>query len=205
MFQGKPFSMGLAVTRRLYDIWPIACFRDLKASYSTPFPGSKSPKTNMSSPAGQMDTIQTQPSVGILSLGCPKTLVDSELILGLLDRNRYRIADHISDCDIAVLNTCTFIQDAKQESIDHILRLSELKREGRIKALVVLGCLVQRYQKELEKELKEVDAFVGTGDYEALNQVLDQVVRRKRISQVGHVPGFLYTAALERVPLTPRF
>ena len=144
-------------------------------------------------------------SVGMLSLGCPKTLVDSELVLGLLDKRRYRIAKQITDCDIALLNTCTFINEAKRESIDHILDLAELKKEGRIKALVVLGCLVQRYQRELEKELGEVDAFLGTGDYQALNSVLDQVVQRKRISQVGHAPGFLYTAAVERVPLTPRF
>ncbi len=144
-------------------------------------------------------------SVGMLSLGCPKTLVDSELILGLLDSSRYRIAKHITDCDIALLNTCSFINEAKQQSIDHILNLAELKKEGRIKALVVLGCLVQRYQEELEQELGEVDAFVGTGDYQALNSVLDQVVQKKRISYVGHAPGFLYTSAIERVPLTPRY
>lgn len=144
-------------------------------------------------------------SVGMLSLGCPKTLVDSELVLGLLDRSRYRVAKHVTDCDIALLNTCSFINEAKQQSIDQILSLAELKKEGRIKALVVLGCLVQRYQKELEEELNEVDAFVGTGDYQVLNTVLDQVVQKKRISQVGHSPGFLYTSAIERVPLTPRY
>ena len=144
-------------------------------------------------------------SVGMLSLGCPKTLVDSELVLGLLDKKRYRVAKEITDCDIALLNTCSFINEAKQQSIDHILSLAELKKEGRIKALVVLGCLVQRYQKELEQELGEVDAFLGTGDYQGLNQVLDQVVQRKRISFVGHSPGFLYTSEIERVPLTPRY
>lgn len=142
-------------------------------------------------------------SVGMLSLGCPKTLVDSELVLGLLDKRRYRIANRITDCDVALLNTCTFINEAKQESIDHILRLAELKKEGQIKALVVLGCLAQRYREELEKELNEVDAFVGTGDYGALNSILDQVVQKKRLSCVGRAPGFLYTAALERIPLTP--
>jgi len=144
-------------------------------------------------------------SVGMLSLGCPKTLVDSELVLGLLDKSRYRVAKKITDCDIALLNTCTFINEAKQQSIDHILSLAELKKEGRIKGLVVLGCLVQRYQKELEKELGEVDAFLGTGDYQELNRILDQVVQRKRISFVGHSPGFLYTSEIERVPLTPRY
>ncbi len=144
-------------------------------------------------------------SVGMLSLGCPKTLVDSELVLGLLDKSKYRVASEITDCDIALLNTCTFINEAKQQSIDHILLLAELKKEGRIKALVVLGCLVQRYQKELEKELGEVDAFLGTGDYQELNRILEQVVLRKRISHVGHSPGFLYTSAIERIPLTPYY
>ncbi|MBI4372634.1 MAG: 30S ribosomal protein S12 methylthiotransferase RimO, partial [Candidatus Omnitrophica bacterium] len=144
-------------------------------------------------------------SVGMLSLGCPKTLVDSELVLGMLDKDRFRVAEHISDCDIALLNTCSFIEEAKQQSIDHILNLTELKKEGRIKALVVLGCLVQRYQKELEKELGEVDAFIGTGDYQALNSVLDQVTQNKRISRVSQTPGFLYTAQIGRIPLTPRY
>lgn len=141
-------------------------------------------------------------SVGMLSLGCPKTLVDSEWVLGLLDKNKYRVAEAVTDCDIALLNTCSFIQEAKQQSIDQILSLAELKKEGRIKALVVLGCLVQRYHKELEKELKEVDAFIGTGDYASLNSVLDQVVDKKRISLVGNRPGFL-EPVFERVPLTP--
>ena len=144
-------------------------------------------------------------SVGMLSLGCPKTLVDSELVLGLLDKQKYRIAQEVTDCDIALLNTCSFINEAKQQSIDHMLSLVELKKEGRIKALVVIGCLVQRYQKELEQELGEVDAFLGTGDYQELNQILDQVVQRKRISFVGHSPGFLYTSAIERIPLTPLY
>ncbi len=142
-------------------------------------------------------------AVGMLSLGCPKTLVDSELILGLLNPARYEVAKEITDCDIALLNTCSFIEEAKQESIDYILKLAELKKEGRIKALVVLGCLVQRYAKELERELGEVDAFMGTGDYQALNTVLDQVVAKKRISHVGSAPGFLYTSEIGRIPLTP--
>src|SRR3989338_4869854 len=122
-------------------------------------------------------------SVGMISLGCSKTLVDSELILGMLDQTRYRVAGDIDKCDVALLNTCSFIEAAKHESIEHILNLARLKKEGRIKAIVVLGCLVQRYQKELEQELCEVDAFVGTGDYEALNSVLDQVLQKKRISR----------------------
>ena len=110
-------------------------------------------------------------SVGMLSLGCPKTLVDSELVLGQLDPKRYRMANHVTDCDIAFLNTCAFIEDSKRESIDRILELIELKKEGHIKALVVLGCLVQRYPDELSKQLKEVDVFLGTGEYAKIQEV----------------------------------
>lgn len=144
-------------------------------------------------------------TVGILSLGCPKTLVDSELVLGSLDPRRYRIAEHIGDCDIAVLNTCAFIQEAKEESIDHILKLAQLKQEGRIKAIVVLGCLVQRYQRELERELGEVDAFLGTGDYDSFQQTIDLVAARKKMTIVGTRPGFLYTSHMNRIPLTPSY
>jgi ribosomal protein S12 methylthiotransferase len=144
-------------------------------------------------------------SVGMLSLGCPKTLVDSELVLGFLDRAKYRIANYVTDCDVAILNTCSFVQDAKEESIDYILKLIELKRDGVIQAVVVMGCLVQRYHQELEAELREVDAFVGTGDYQELGRVVDQVFHRKKISMVGNEPGFLYTAEMSRIPLTPQF
>jgi len=144
----------------------------------------------------------SQISVGLLSLGCPKTLVDSELILGGIDPRKYRLSHDLRQCDIAIVNTCTFIEEAKQESIDHILKLAELKREGIIKAVVVIGCLVQRYQEALEKELGEVDAFVGTGDYQEMNRVLDTVALNKKISIVGNHPGYLYSAKMPRVALT---
>ncbi len=146
-----------------------------------------------------------QISVGMLSLGCPKTLVDSELILGFLEPSRFRVAKHITDCDIAILNTCAFIQDAKEESIDHILKLVELKEAGQIKAIIVLGCLVQRYHSELQDELSEIDAFLGTADYEQINEVLNRVIAKKTFSQVTAKPGFLYTSKMNRIPLTPFF
>ena len=92
-------------------------------------------------------------SVGLLSLGCPKTLVDSELILGKLDPLRYRISPSVTDCDIALVNTCAFIKESQEESIDQILRLIELKKEGEIQKLIVVGCLVQRFPQALQKEL----------------------------------------------------
>ena len=151
--------------------------------------------------------LQTQISspkikVGMLSLGCPKTLVDSELILGKLATERYTLAENVSDCDIAVINTCAFIRDAQQESIDQILRLIELKKEGDIQKIVVLGCLTQRFLPDLEKQFKEVDAFVGTGEYSKIQEILDQVTQGQEVSVTG-APGYLYTSGERRVSLTP--
>jgi ribosomal protein S12 methylthiotransferase len=101
--------------------------------------------------------------VGILSLGCPRNLVDSEHILGQLKFHGHPIVD-IEDADIGVINTCAFIEDAKAESIQAILDLIELKKSGKLKKLIVYGCLAQRYQEKLRREFPEVDAFVGRSD-----------------------------------------
>jgi len=158
-------------------------------------------------------------SVGMLSLGCPKTLVDSELVLGQLEKTRYKMASHISNCDIAFLNTCAFIEDSKQESIDRILELLELKKRGDIRALVVLGCLFQRYPDKLAKEFKNVDAFIGTGDYAKIPDVVGKITEKlvtpsnvlwrgsvKRFEPFTEIgkPGFMYTANQHRVALTPK-
>lgn len=99
-------------------------------------------------------------TIGILSLGCPRNLVDSENILGRLNLKGYPVVD-MEQADLAIVNTCCFIEDAKRESIDAILDLVELKREGALKKIIVYGCLAQRYSDNLRKELSEVDAFVG--------------------------------------------
>ncbi len=140
--------------------------------------------------------------VGLLSLGCPKTLVDSELILGKLDPQKYDVAPTVGDCDIALLNTCAFIQDAQQESIDQILELIELKKQGDIQKLIVMGCLTQRFSPELEKEFKEVDAFVGSGEYAKIPEIVERVAGGVEVSEIG-VPGYLYTSSERRVALTP--
>jgi ribosomal protein S12 methylthiotransferase len=99
--------------------------------------------------------------IGILSLGCPRNLVDSETVLGRLGNKGYKVVD-IDKADVAIVNTCAFINDAKEESIEAILDLVQLKKEGRLKKIIVYGCLAQRYKKELVKELPEIDAFVGS-------------------------------------------
>ncbi len=99
--------------------------------------------------------------VGIISLGCPRNLVDAETLIGRLDFKGYSIVEDIQDAKIALVNTCAFIQEAKQESIDAILDLIELKNQGKLEKIIVYGCLAQRY-KNLNKQLPQVDAFVGS-------------------------------------------
>jgi ribosomal protein S12 methylthiotransferase len=104
--------------------------------------------------------IKNRSKIGILSLGCCRNLVDSESILGRLSQKGYSIVD-LSQADIGIINTCSFIEEAKRESVDAILDMVELKKEGRLKKIIVYGCLSERYKESLRKELPEVDAFVG--------------------------------------------
>jgi len=149
------------------------------------------------------DLRQTPIRIGMLSLGCPKTLVDSEVILGKLNPKKYAITPSVASCDIALLNTCSFIHEAQQESIDRILELIELKKEKKIKALVVLGCLVQQFPDALRKELHEVDAFVGTGEYAKIPEIIENVSSGEQYFTLGS-PGYLSTSGEARVALTPR-
>ncbi|HEY1255336.1 MAG TPA: 30S ribosomal protein S12 methylthiotransferase RimO [Terracidiphilus sp.] len=108
------------------------------------------------------------PTVGFISLGCPKNLVDSEVMMGLLDRAGARLTARPDEAQILVVNTCSFIDTAKQESIDTILEMARHKTSGSAKKLIVAGCLVERYRDEILKSIPEVDAVVGTGELEAI-------------------------------------
>jgi ribosomal protein S12 methylthiotransferase len=108
------------------------------------------------------------PSVGFISLGCPKNLVDSEVMMGLLDRAGARLTAHPEEAEILIVNTCSFIDTAKQESVDTILEMVRFKNSGSAKKLIVAGCLVERYRDEIRKSIPEVDAVVGTGELEAI-------------------------------------
>lgn len=142
--------------------------------------------------------------IGMLSLGCPKTLVDSETVLGKLTETPYELVPSVTNCDVALLNTCSFIQDAQQESVDRILELIELKKEGQIKALIVMGCLVQRFPADLQKELgKEVDAFIGSGEYHKIPDIVKRVAAGENAFEIG-APGYLATSGEARVALTPQ-
>ena len=109
-----------------------------------------------------------------ISLGCDKNLVDSEVMLGLLDSRGYQIVDDETIADVIVVNTCCFIHDAKEESIQTILEMAEYKKTGRLKALVVTGCLAQRYQQEIIDEIPEVDAVLGTASYDKIAEGCDK-------------------------------
>ena len=111
-----------------------------------------------------------------ISLGCDKNLVDSEVMLGLLDKKGYQIVDSEEDADIIVVNTCCFIHDAKEESIQTILEMAENKKEGKLKALIVTGCLAQRYQQEIIDEIPEVDAVLGTTSYDHIVEAVEEAL-----------------------------
>ncbi|HEX4037992.1 MAG TPA: 30S ribosomal protein S12 methylthiotransferase RimO [Acidobacteriaceae bacterium] len=111
---------------------------------------------------------KARPRVGFVSLGCPKNLVDSEVMMGLLDRAGAEITADAGSAEILVVNTCSFIDKAKQESVDAILEMAKLKTEGSAKKLIVAGCLVERYRDEIRKNIPEVDAVVGTGELEGI-------------------------------------
>jgi ribosomal protein S12 methylthiotransferase len=116
----------------------------------------------------------------LVSLGCDKNLVDSEMMLGLLSQNGYEFTDDESEADVAVVNTCCFINDAKEESIQAILDMAELKKEGQIEALIVAGCLAQRYREEIQTEIEEVDAVLGTMAIDEVVKTIDDVLHGKK-------------------------
>jgi len=141
--------------------------------------------------------------VSMVSLGCPKNLVDAEVMLGFLDRDGYEITTDEKDADIIIVNTCSFIKEAKQESIDAILDLADRKQDGKCRLLIVTGCLPQRYQEELCRELPEVDIFIGTGDYPRIAEIIGE--KRGTSEQLRYIgdPNFVYDEDSPRLKSTP--
>lgn len=146
-----------------------------------------------------------------ISLGCDKNLVDSEVMLGALAEKGYCFTDDEAEAEAVVINTCCFINDAKEESINTILEMAELKKSGQVRALIVAGCLAQRYQKEIQEEIPEVDAIVGTTAILDITKALDGVLKgnpenyvealdkapvggRKRVVTTGGYYGYLKIA-----------
>ncbi len=117
--------------------------------------------------------------IGFISLGCDKNLVDSEYMLGILKKHNYTITNNENEAQIIIINTCGFIKEAKQESIDTILEMAQLKKLGKCKLLIATGCLAQRYKSELLTEIPELDAVIGTGDFDKICEVIQQLDSNK--------------------------
>ena len=119
--------------------------------------------------------------LGLVSLGCPKNLVDSEMMLGIIDACQIEIVNDPAEAEIIIVNTCGFIESAKQESIETILSMAEYKKTGKCRYLVVTGCLAQRYAEDLFRDMPEVDAIVGTNVYRDIALVLEKVLAGQRL------------------------
>ena len=144
--------------------------------------------------------------VGFISLGCPKNLVDSEVMMGQLKQNGYEITADAEEADTVVVNTCGFIESAKQESIDAILEAARLKIGGKAKRVVVAGCLVERYRDELKAEMPEVDAFIGTSQINDILAVCDPNTNTRSLPVVplgNQSATYLYDESTPRVLATP--
>lgn len=146
--------------------------------------------------------------VGFISLGCPKNLVDSEVMMGYLKQSGYEITPDAGEAETLVINTCGFIDAAKQESIEAILEAARLKSEGRCRRLVVAGCLVERYRDELRAEIPEVDAFIGTNQIAEITNVCQERTNTRAlpIFPIGNQSAtYLYDESTPRVLATPGY
>src|SRR5437763_6289251 len=151
-----------------------------------------------------------QKKIGFVSLGCPKNLVDSEVMMGRLREAGYEITTDAGEADTLVVNTCGFIESAKKESIDAILEAARLKTEGKAQRLVVAGCLVERYRDELRAEMPEVDAFIGTNQIGEITKVCDEEANTRSLPVLQTPTGnqtatYLYDESTPRVLATPGY
>jgi ribosomal protein S12 methylthiotransferase len=142
--------------------------------------------------------------IKVVTLGCEKNLVDSEIMSGLVAQRGYELVDNKEEATVIIVNTCGFIDAAKEESVNTILDMADLKQTGALKALIVSGCLTQRYKQQLMEEMPEIDGIVGTGDFDKINQIVDEALRGKKPALVGN-PIFNYDQALPRKLSTPRY
>src|SRR5215470_3482121 len=140
------------------------------------------------------------PKVGFISLGCPKNLVDSEVMMGILAREGYELTPRANDAEVLVVNTCSFIEPAQKESVETILEMAEHKKSGLAKKLIVAGCLVERFREQILQQVPEVDAVVGTGEVE---RILEAVEGDLRVLP-AQPPAFLYHDLTPRVVTTPK-
>lgn len=147
--------------------------------------------------------------IGVVSLGCPKNLVDSETMLGLIHEEKYEITNDPSEAEIIIVNTCGFIESAKEESINTILQMAEYKKSGSCKYIIVTGCLSQRYAEELFSELPEADAIAGVEVYDEIGSIIKRVMNGERFIMLERSkPDVIYTSKetfLPRILTTPSY
>jgi ribosomal protein S12 methylthiotransferase len=124
--------------------------------------------------------------VALVSLGCSKNLVDSEVMLNILSSNSYELTQDTNIADVIIVNTCGFIESAKQESIDNIIELGQLKNNGNCKVLIASGCLAERYKEDLITEMPELDAVIGTGDYKSILEVIESAMSGSKVVKYGN-------------------
>ncbi|MCI5223737.1 MAG: radical SAM protein, partial [Candidatus Electrothrix sp. AR4] len=152
-----------------------------------------------------------QKKLHLTSLGCAKNLVDSEMMLGSLELNGYKTVEDPAEAELLLINTCGFIRPAVEEAVDEILRLAEYKQNDPIKKLVVTGCMVQRYGRELQQELPEVDLFVGIDDEKKITELINSLPESNTVSSVAsvlalHQPSqFIVDSTMPRRLATPYF
>ena len=133
--------------------------------------------------------------IGFVSLGCPKNLTVTETMIGLLSPE-YEVVTNPAEADIIIVNTCGFIESAKQESIETIIEMGQYKDDGNLKKLIVTGCLAERYTEDILNELPEVDAVVGTGSYFEIKKIVDDLARGERVTHKNDIN----TIAPENLP-----
>jgi len=141
--------------------------------------------------------------IGMVSLGCPKNTVDSEIVLGSLTDKGYSVTSNEGDADVIIVNTCGFIDSAKEESIDAILEMAEYKRKGNCQKLIVMGCLSQRYKDELLKEIPEIDYLAGAGDFKSVAEMIESKngIKKSKVRE----PVFDFNENTPRILTTPRY
>ena len=142
--------------------------------------------------------------IALESLGCSKNLVDAEIMMGILNRKGYKLVGNMEEADIALVNTCGFIESAKQESIQTILEIAQLKETANLKLLIVTGCLAQRYSDELKEEIPEIDAIVGTGSYQNIDEIVAGLEKENKIVSLNDIE-FAFNEELPRYVSTPSY
>lgn len=143
--------------------------------------------------------------VFLSSLGCSKNLVDAEIMMGILKERGYEQTPNLEDASIAIVNTCGFIESAKEESINEILEIAQAKQEAQLKYLIVTGCLSQRYSADLKKEMPEVDAFLGTSTFESIFEIIGDVAEGKKMEYILDPNEKKYPENLPRLTTTPKY